>query len=121
VQTKHIVVAAILIAAIAGIAIATTVSSSMMTTDAKKGKGNAFGQCNKRVNEENRAANITGKAASDKRKAECAALKPGNGGGKGHSDFGQCNKKANEANRAANVTGKAASDARKAACAALHP
>jgi hypothetical protein len=77
VQTKQIVIAAILISAIVGIAIATTVSSSLMTTDAKKGKGHSdFGQCNKKANEANRAANITGKAASDARKAACAALHP---------------------------------------------
>lgn len=39
----------------------------------------AFGQCNKEQNKANHAANVTGKAGSDARKAACKSLKPGKG------------------------------------------
>lgn len=60
--------------ALAGIAIM-LVTENQQEAEASK----AFGQCNKNQNKANHAANVTGKAGSDARKAACKSLKPGKG------------------------------------------
>lgn len=75
-NTKLLTILSLVIAVgVAGIAIMLVDQNQQQEAQASK----AFGQCNKEQNKANHAANVTGKAGSDARKAACKSLKPGKG------------------------------------------